>query len=150
MRFYYHLFYISLTGVTELDKNLFTGVQNNFTDKEINIYEDSLTFINSYTTYSLETNSIVFIGLIVNNTADTLTDISGNLGSIKLKNYSDVNIANGSFKFKEEGFDVLKPKQAEVVIITAPVMPTKDIIFEEKEISALPYGFEHRVIESGN
>ncbi|TFJ75634.1 hypothetical protein [Carnobacterium maltaromaticum] len=146
----------NVDGVTELDKNLFTGVQNNFTDKEINIYEDSLTFINGYTTYSLETNSIVFIGIIVNNTADTVTDISGNLGSIKLKNYSDVNIANGSFKFKKEDFDVLKPKQAEVVIITAPVMPTgkemptKDIIFEEKEISALPYGFEYRVIEAGN
>ncbi|WP_413517634.1 hypothetical protein [Carnobacterium maltaromaticum] len=136
---------------TDEDINLFNKVQTEFNNKDIQVYENSLSFLSGYSYYDSENGDVVFTGILVNNTSSVISDISGVLGNIQLKDYSTSKIGNGNFILNKSDVGILKPKQAMVIVVSAPVMitgekfPENDIIFEEREISAIPYGFGYKI-----
>ena len=138
---------------TDSDKELLSKIQAEFTNKDIEIYQNSLSFLSGYTYYSNDTGEIVLSGILVNDTSSTINEISGIIGKIFLENYPDVQVGNGNFTLQEKDYGYLKPKQAVTIVVTAPIMmtgkrmPNKDVVLSEKEISALSYGFEYRVIK---
>ncbi|MGX7418861.1 hypothetical protein ACWOFR_08620 [Carnobacterium gallinarum] len=138
---------------SENDIKMFSKIQEFYNDKEIEFYSKSITFLNAYSYYDSSNGEVIFSGILVNGTSNEITEISGFIGDIKIDKYPEMISAVGSFNLSEKYFGTLKPKQAITILITAPIMPSekqmpdKDIIFEEKEVTAIPYGFEYTIVE---